>query len=104
VAPSGYRLLCLREELDIADAAAAKLDVVPADRDGAVTLIGMHTPLHRVDIGDGRVIEIFAPDERRKLAQELLARHGIARGDARFDQGRALPILAETFVIDQPRV
>ena len=55
MAAAGDQLLGLREELDIADAAAAELDVVPLDRDGAVALIGMHPPLHRVDVGDCRV-------------------------------------------------
>ena len=83
VATSGDELLGLGEELDIADAAAAELDVVPFDRDGAVALIGMNAPLHCVDVGDGRVVEIFAPDERRELAEELRAQRDIARGDAR---------------------
>ena len=68
VAAAGDELLGLGEELDIADAAAAELDVVPLDRDGAVALIGMHPPLHGVDVGDGREVEIFAPDEGRELA------------------------------------
>ena len=64
VAAAGDELLGLHEELDLADAAAAELDIVALDRDLAVAAIGMDLPLHLVDVGDGRVVEIFAPDER----------------------------------------
>ena len=69
MAAAGDQLLGLGEELDVADAAAAELDVVPLDRDGAVALIGMHPPLHRVDVGDRREVEIFAPDEGRRAGR-----------------------------------
>ncbi len=56
-------LLGLGEELDVADAAAAELDVVALDRDGAMALMRVHPPLHGVDVGDRGEVEIFAPDE-----------------------------------------
>ena len=101
MAARGDKLLGLREELDIADAAAPELDIVACDRDLAVALMGMHAPLHGVDVGDGREVEIFAPDEGRELAQELFARVDIAGNDARLDQGGALPVLAEAFVVGE---
>ena len=51
---AGDQLLGLREELDLADAAAAELDIVALDRDLAVAAIGVDLPLHLVDVGDGR--------------------------------------------------
>ena len=94
-------LLGLGEELDVADAAAAELDVVPLHRDGAMPLMRVHPPFHGVDVGDCGVVEIFAPDEGCQLAQELLAGRLVARGDARLDQRRALPVLAEALVIGE---
>ena len=70
---AGNELLRLHEELDLADAAAAELDVVALDRDLAVSPVGVDFLLHRVNIGDRGVIEILAPDERRELAQKPLA-------------------------------
>ncbi len=67
---AGNELLRLHEELDLADAAAAELDIVPFNRDFAVPPVGVDLLLHRVDIGDRGVIEILAPDEGRELAQE----------------------------------
>src|SRR6476646_6434447 len=87
---AGNELLGLGEELDIADATAPELDVVAGDGNGAVALMGVHPPLHGVDVGDRREVEIFAPDEGCKLAQELFAGVDIAGNDARLDQGGAL--------------
>ncbi len=72
--PAGDQLLGLSEELDVANAAAAELDVVALHRNGAVTLEGVHAALHGVDVGDGGEVEIFAPDEGRELVQELARR------------------------------
>ena len=49
---AGDELLGLHEELDLADAAAAELDVVALDRDLVVAAIGVDLALHRVDVGD----------------------------------------------------
>src|ERR1700730_25347 len=97
---AGDELLGLGKELDVADATPSELDVVPFHGDGAVTLEGVHPPLHGVDVGDRREVEIFAPDEGSKLVQELFARLAIAGGDPRLDQGGALPVLAEALVIN----
>ena len=82
----------LREKLDLADTAAAELDVMTLDGDFAVPAVGVDLLLHRVDIGDRGIIEIFAPDEGRELAKKRLAGRAIARARARLDQCRPLPI------------
>lgn len=90
---TGDQLLCLREELDLADAAATELDVVALDRDRAMPLVGMDLALDGMNIGDGGVVEILAKDERNEPAQELLASLDIASDGARLDEGGTLPVL-----------
>ena len=51
---AGDQLLGLHEKLDLANAAAAELDIVAFDRDFAVATIRMDLPLHVVDVGRGR--------------------------------------------------
>ncbi len=92
-------LLGLDEELDFADAAAPELDVVAGHRDALVTLDGVDLALHRVDVGDRRVVEILAPDEGREIGEKTLPEREIAGDRARLDHRRALPILAERLVI-----
>ena len=92
---AGDELLGLHEELDLADAAAAELDVVALDRDLLVAAIGVDLALHRMDVGDRGVVEIFAPDEGRELCEERLAGGDIAGAGARLDQRGALPVLAD---------
>ncbi len=70
---AGDQLLGLREELDLADAAAPDLDVVALDRDLALAAIGLHLPLHVVDVGERGEVEMLAPDERRELGDQRLA-------------------------------
>src|SRR5580704_4020565 len=62
VTAAGDELLGLDEEFDLADAAAAELDVVALDRDLAMTAIGLNLPLHLVNIAERGEIEILAPD------------------------------------------
>ena len=69
------------------------------DRDLAVAAIGVDLPLHRVHVGDGGEIEIFAPDERREFLQERLAGRDVAGAGARLDHRGALPVLADAFVV-----
>ena len=58
------QLLGLGEEFDLADAAAAELDVVAADGDVAMALDRVDLALDRVDVLDGGEVEVTAPDER----------------------------------------
>ena len=83
MAAAGDQLLGLREKLDLADAAAADLDVVAFDRDLALAAIGLHLPLHVVDVGKRREIQMLAPDERREFRNQRLARFGDRRRRAR---------------------
>src|SRR6201999_897525 len=91
---AGDELLGLREKLDFADAAPPELDVVPFDRDLAVAAVGMDLLLHRVHVGNGRVIEILAPDEGGEIVEQLLAGGDVASAGTGLDKGGALPVLA----------
>src|ERR1043166_8731523 len=82
MAAAGDELLGLDEKLDLADAAAAELDVVAFDRDLVMAAIGVHLPLHGVHVGDRRVVEILAPDERDELLEQTFAHGAVAGGDA----------------------
>ncbi len=68
------QLLGLHEELDFADAAATEFHVVAGHGDDLVAAHGMDLPLHRVDIGDRGVVEIFAPDEGGELVEQRFRR------------------------------
>ena len=68
------QLLGLDEELDLADAAAADLEVVAGDPDRAVAAVGVDLPLDRVDVADRRVVQVLAPEERLERPQEGVAR------------------------------
>src|SRR6202140_5820674 len=91
MATAGYQLLGLREKLDFADAAAPDLDVVTLDRDLALPAKGLHLPLHVVDVGQCREIQMLAPDERRDVGEQRLAGVGIAGAWPRLDHGGAFP-------------
>ena len=70
---AGDQLLGLGEELDFADAAAADLDVMAFDRDLTLAAIGLHLPLHVMDVGEGCEIQMLAPDERREFGNQRFA-------------------------------
>ena len=103
VAAAGDQLLGLGEELDLADAATADLDVVALDRDLAVAAIGVDLPLHGLHVGDRGEIEILAPHERRKLGEQRLAGRDVAGARPRLDHGGALPVLPDALVVGQRR-
>ena len=84
-------LLRLDEELDLADAAAAELDVVARHDHPLVAAHGVDLALHRVDVGDRGVVEILAPDEGREVGEEAPRRE--SRSPA---AGRALIIAARS--------
>src|ERR1700694_3248041 len=96
---AGDELLGLDEELDLADAAAAELDVVALDRDLVVAPIGVNLALHRMNIGDRRIVEIFAPDEGRDLTEKGFAGRDVAGARPGLDERGALPVLSDAFVI-----
>ena len=96
-------LLGLDEEFDLANAAAAKLEIVAFDCDVVVAAVGVNLAFHGLDIGDRRVIEIFAPDERGEIGEKRLAGEDVARASARLDERGALPVLSGALVIAQRR-
>lgn len=93
-APARNQLLRLREELNLANAAATKLDIVPLHRNCAMALMGVDLPLDRVDIGNRRIVQIFAKHEGRQLPQEVHTRLDVASHRPRLDIGCPLPVLA----------
>ena len=103
IAPARDQLLGLRKKLDLANAAAAELDVVPFHRDLAMAAIGVDLPLHGVDVGDGGEIEIFSPHEGRQFVEDRFARRNVAGANARLDHGGALPVLPHALVIRDGR-
>ena len=97
------QLLGLREELDLADAAAAQLDIVPLDGDLRPALEGVDLALDGMDVLERPEIEVLAPDEGAQFGQEGFADGRIARRRPRPDHGGALPVLAHAFVVGQRR-
>ena len=101
IAAAGDQLLGLDEELDLADAAAAELDVVAGDGDLLVAAMIVDLALDRMDVGDRGEVEVFPPDIGRQLGEEGLAGRDVAGDRARLDQRGALPVLAEALVVLQ---
>src|SRR5690606_13134392 len=89
--PASDQLLRLREELDLADPAASDFNVMAFDRDLALPAKGLHLPLHVVNFGKGREIEMLAPDKGRYLCEHGLARLLVAGAGSRLDHGGTLP-------------
>jgi hypothetical protein len=96
---AGDQLLRLGEELDLANAAAPDLDIVPRHSNLSEAAHGMDLPLHGVDVGDGREVEVFAPDEGSEILQQAFPRGDVAGHGTRLDEGGALPVLADGFVV-----
>ena len=92
-------LLRLDEELDLANAAAPELDVVPWNNHALVPAHRVDLPLHRMDVGDRRVVEILSPDEGREIGEEAPSERKVAGRRTRLDQRRALPVLSDRLVI-----
>ena len=101
---AGNQLLGLREKFDFADTTTPDLDVVTLDRDLTLAAIGLHLPLHLVDIGKGREVQMLAPDERRQFREQRLAGSGITGAGPRLDHGRAFPGTPFPLVIVQRRL
>ena len=68
ITPAQDQLLGLGEEFDLADAAAAQLDVVARHRDLAMAGMGVDLALDGMNVLDRREIQIAPPDERRDRA------------------------------------
>ncbi len=98
------QLLRLDEKLDFADAAAPEFQIMAGDGDFGMALRRVDLALHRVNVGDGRIVEVFAPDEGGHLLQEGKTKRQVAGHRARLDHRRPFPVLAERFVIMPRRV
>ncbi len=103
IASAQDQLLGLDEELDLADAAAAELDVGALGGEALVDLLRVDLPLDRLDVGDGREIEAAPPDEGRELGQEGARAADVARGRPCLDERHPLPVLAEALVVADRR-
>src|SRR6185369_10592334 len=97
------QLLGLDVELDLADAAAAELEVDAGRRDPLVDLVRVNLALDRVDVGDGGEVEVAAPDEGLQLVEEGRGGRAVAGAEAGLDEGRPLPVLADALVVFQRR-
>src|SRR6185369_10890930 len=95
IAAAEDQLLRLGEELDLANAAAAELDVVAGDLDRAAAAMGIDLPLDRMDVVDRREVEMAPPDVGPQRRQERLADAEVAGHRLRLDHRRALPVLAD---------
>ncbi len=102
-AAPGDQLLRLDEEFDLANAAATELDIVAQHRDFAMALVRMDLPLDRMDVGDCREIQVFAPDIGLQFLEKGITRLKIPGNGPRLDHGGAFPVLAAAFVIVQRR-
>ena len=56
-----------------------------------------------MNILDGGVIEVLAPDERAQFFKKRGAGHKVARAHARLDHRGAFPVLPHAFVIEERR-
>src|SRR5690606_20839977 len=98
---TGDELLRLDEKLDLSDATAAKLDVVPFDCDLTVTPVGMDLALDGVNVSDGCVVHVLAPYVRRQLLEERPSGFDVTCDGSCLDHCGTLPVLAAPFIIDQ---
>src|SRR5581483_6181126 len=84
-----------------ADAAAAELDVVAGHADGAEAVEGMDLALNGVDVGDGREVEVLAPDVGGEIRDNGGACAEVAGDGAGLYERRTFPVLAEALVVDE---
>ena len=103
VASSRDQLLGLGEELDLADAAPAQLEVMARHADAVQPLVVADAAAHLVRVLDGGEVEMPPPDKGPQRVQEAPARREVARADPRLDIGRAFPAAPLGLVIVQRR-
>ncbi len=98
------QLVDLREELDLADAAAPALQVVSRAERLTLRMVVPDTPRDPPYLADRAEIERAPPYERLDRPHEPFAQASVARRGARLDEGRALPRQRQRFVIADRRV
>ena len=60
---SPNQLLGLSEELDLSNTAAAEFDVMAMHDNYAASSVGIDLAFHRMDVPNGRKVQILAPDK-----------------------------------------
>ena len=105
VAAADDELAGLGEELDVADAALAELEVVAGEAEGAgEALVGADAAADVLGVLDGGEVEVPAPDEGAEAGEEGLAGGDGAGAGAGLDVGGALPGAADALVVVLGRV
>ena len=97
-------LVDLDEELDLADAAAAALEVEARAERLALRIMVADPAADRADLADRAEIERAPPDERVDRLEEIAAERRIAGDLPGADEGRALPGQSRGFVIGDGRI
>src|SRR5690606_3239011 len=93
------QLVGLGEELDLADPAAAALDVEARPRIAPAAIGTADARGQPADLLDRGKIEAAAPDEGAQRAEERLARLAVAGRGARADERSALPRQRRALVV-----
>lgn len=91
----------LGEEFDLADAAAALLEVKAGTGDLGAVVVGANPPGQPADLRNRPEIKALAPDKWPDRGEEVLTRSHIASTGARADEGRPLPRQGRAFVMGQ---
>src|SRR5690242_1123300 len=99
--PAPDQLLGLGEKLDLPNASAARLDVVPFHRDPSTAAMRIDLALYRMDVLDGREVEVFTPDKGLQLVQKPASGGAVAGDWTRLDQRCALPILTDALIVGE---
>src|SRR5690606_34093586 len=104
IAAAVDELVDLDEELDLADAAAAALEVEAGAERLALRVMIADQPADRLDFTDRAEIEAASPDEGMDRIEEIAAERRIAGAEAGADEGGALPGQRRRFVMADRRV
>ena len=91
IAPAVDELMNLREKFDLANAAAAALEVKTRAECLPLREMVADAVAHRADFLELAKIEAAPPDEGLDRVEEMLPERAVARRRARTDEGRLLP-------------
>ena len=101
--PAVDHLVRLREEFDLADPAAALLEVEAGAGAGRSGIVGADLLRQPRDLGNRPEIEAAPPHERPDRGEEAFACGHVARAGAGADEGGAFPGQCRAFVMRQRR-
>ena len=99
IAAAMDQLVDLREELDLANAAAPALEVEAGAERLPLRMMVANAPRDAANLADRAEIERAAPDERPDRLEKCVAQRGVATCLACLDEGRALPGKRERLII-----